>query len=258
MRNLILILVLVITNFSCVAQNRKFLIHFNGSDNFQHAVRSPGNIRLAMDSFDEAAICGGTIDKINSELARKNRQVLMQDSILNRLSESTVETFSKSRFLSASKLKKERASIEYALGMSASKNRMISTYCFRVDLLDLILGAKFYCNRREHESELHLYAGDPPKIRNKEHPDYIAPIPLKSKTIIQTVEQVMATFSSKGGMREVFSKRYTQIGLACRLDQRTLNQSKRPTMYFTLMLAGKQTQNIKKKDITARILAYLE
>lgn len=252
------IFLLCLAVVSCSGQNRKFLLNCHMSDNFNYSESESVDGRLDMTAFNDDAICSGTIEKINAGLARKNRDLLKQDSILNRLSQATVQTFAKSRFLKTAKLKKEIPSIEYALRLSASKNRMISTYCFRVDLLDLVPGAKYYCNKREMTSEIHLYAGDPPKIRNKEHPDYVAPVPLLSKTISQTIDQLLLQFTAKGGMREVMSKRYTQIGLACRLDERTLNQSKRPTMYFTLMLAGKQNQNLKKKDITERILSYDE
>ncbi|MEP1067867.1 MAG: hypothetical protein ABJG99_03910 [Crocinitomicaceae bacterium] len=221
-------------------------------------MRSASDARLSYESFDEEEICGGTIDAINSNLLRRNRDELRQDSILNRLCESAVEKFSKSRFVYRKKLKKELASIDYALRLSGASNRMLLTYCFRVDLLDLVPGASFYCNKREKTSAIHLYEGKAPKIRNKEHPDYKDPVPLKTKTVRQTVDEIMRVFTSKNGMREVNSRKYTQVGLACRLDDRTLNQSKRPTLYFSIMLAGKQMQQVKKKDVTERIMRYDE
>ncbi len=181
---------------------------------------------------------------------------MASDSILNRIAFSAIKHTSKRAFSDRRKWKKETRSFEYALKLSGSDYKMLETFRFEVDLLDFISSSRFYYDRRIKTSDLDLYAGRPEKIRNSDHEDYVEPVPLKSKTEDAVMEQMFSQWVSNRGWKESTSRAYSRIGVACRLETRSLNRSKRPFMYVIVVLAGKQNMLLKKKDKTERILRY--
>lgn len=255
MRVKILFIVMIATfGSSCLGQNRKFLIHVNQASPYMYEEEQASGMRLDAESLNVDAICGGAVADINAKLRKKIRKPLQQDSILNMICRSGVATYSSSKYASRKTWRKEQKSIDYALKMQHSTNKMFIAYAFKVDLLDLSSKEKFYCDRRNRDSDLLLYEGDAPRIRNPEHEGYVEPIPLGLKSEEQAVAALMQHLENNGGVRDVFSKRFTQVGIAVKLEKRSLYRSRRPYMYVVVILAGKQNNYMKKKDKLERLV----
>lgn len=237
-------------------QNKKFLIDYNQAERFFYQEQEAGGQEIRLTDFDGAALSAMVITKVNNELSRKLRPELVEDSILNKMAFSAIKYVPRKAYHDRHKWKKEKRSFDYALKLSGSKFRMLEAYRYQIDLLDYVPGGRFYFDRRIGTSELNLYAGRPNKIKDREHEDYEEPIPLSSKTEQKVVETIFEQFESRGAWKSMTSRKYSRIGLACRVETKSLNRSKRPQMYIIVFLLGKQNLQLKKKDYTERILRY--
>jgi hypothetical protein len=253
MRISVFILFLLL-GFSGKAQNRKFLIHYIRQNGKMYELHEVNAQRLDLHSLAKEEVSGNVIAGINAFLARKLRKPLVQDSILNKICFSGVETFSTSRFRNRKTWRKEQKNLDYALKLDQSKNRLFVAYAFRVSLLDLDVKEKFYCDKRVGESEIDLYRGNKPKFGNPKHEDYVEPVPLSPMTNEQMLNEVLKKLNQNGCLKNIFSRKFSQIGIAVRMEKRSLSRSKRPYMYVMLMLAGKQNQYMKKKDRLERLV----
>lgn len=255
MRVKILFIVMIATfGSSCSGQNRKFLIHVNQASPYMYEEEDASGMRLDAENLDTDAICGGVVVDINARLRIKTRRPLQQDSILNMLCRSGAATYTPSKYANRKNWRNEQKSIDYALKLQHSTNKMFISFAFKVDLLDLSTKERFYCDRRNKDSELLLYEGDSPRIRNPEHEDYVEPIPLSLKREEQAVAALMQQLENRGGVRDIFSKRFTQFGIAVKMEKRSLYRSRRPHMYVVIILAGKQNNYMKKKDKLERLV----
>ena len=228
-------------------QNRKFLIHLNVQDPFKYDETGTSG-RLNVDELDEAAVCGMIIHGINETLQRTHKPKITQDSLLNKICFSGVETFAYSRFSKRKNWRKEQKNLDYALKITKSENKMFISYAFRVDLLDLSWKDKYYYDWRLKESDLDLYKGKKPKIHDPEDEDYKEPVPLRAKTYHQMLKETLQQMKYNGCMKNISSSYFTQLGLAVKIDERSLHRNKRPCMFVMIMLAGKQSYQMKKKD----------
>ncbi|MBD3638420.1 MAG: hypothetical protein HUJ25_13800 [Crocinitomicaceae bacterium] len=247
-------ILILMLGFSGQAQNRKFLIHLNKQDPFKYDEIAAGAERLDLINLNTQQVCGVVLNGVNSQLSKKLREPLVQDSLLNKICYSGVQTYSTSRYTKRKTWKKEEKNINYALKLNHSRHKMFAAYAFKVDLLDLPGRDKFYCDKRNFDSDLHLYAGHRPKIRNPEHEDYVEPVPLFAKTEQQMVETLLELLESNGCMRNIMSRKFTRIGMAVRMEERSLYRTKRPYMYVVMILSGKQNYHTKKKDKLERMV----
>lgn len=245
MQKLLFILFLASTAFG---QNRKFLIQVNKEEPFTYSYSAGQNGRLDLINFDSHAVAWMLLEGFEEYQKIKNRPVLEQDSVLNKICLAAVKTIGKSRFRSRKHWKKEQKNLRYALKISNSNYKLFQSFAFTVDALDLPKGAAFYFDRRNEDCALQLYKGKPSYIRDPEHPDYVEPEPIYAKTDRMLMEEFVEMFRRKAGLWYVSSEYYSRIGLAVRLEERSIHRKKRPYLYVILMIAGKQNQFVKKKD----------
>lgn len=251
-----LIVIAFICSFSSFGQNRKFLIDFNQSERFLHADAEASEHRVDIKNFDASQMSAMFLKKVDEELSKKLRPALTQDSILNQMAHSAIKFVARKTYKDRQKWRKEKRSFEYALKLSASKYRMLEAYRYQIDLLDYIAGGRFYFDRRIQTSSLNLYAGRPVKIKDPEHEDYVEPVPLEPKTEQAVVDLLLKKLESRGAWRDILSRKYYRIGVATKLEVKSMNRSKRPFIYVIILIAGKQNVLLKKKDYTERILRY--
>src|SRR5688500_2461857 len=109
------LLIILIAPLAVMAQNRRFLERVDEIPPVYHevSVASSGQ-RMDLINFDAAGVSGMIIGTFNAHRSLKFRPGLVQDSLLNRIAQAGIETYSKGRFIYSREWKQEKRSIKYA------------------------------------------------------------------------------------------------------------------------------------------------
>lgn len=233
------------------AQSRRFLERVDNAKPCYYAESTASAQRLDLLNFDAHQCSGFFISALNHQREFKSRTKLEQDSLLNRIATAGIESYNNKNYRSSITWQKDRGSIKFALQKYHSKNRIYVAHAFRLDLLDLDLSKSFYLDRRIGESELNLYLGKRPKENDPEDKDYVEPVPLNAITEQILAERLIKLMSSGEMEKDFLSKKYSRIGIAVKVDKKSLNAAKRPQLFVIVIYGGKLLQEIKvPQDVT--------
>lgn len=230
---------------STTAQNRKFLDSLKYLNDIAYQETAPSNQQVDVVHFDPNYYGGIILSVLNSERSKKGKGAFVQDTLFNRIAVAGLKTFSKSRFTDKSKWRKEQKSINYALIKHKSKHKVFDAYAFMVDFMDYSQIGSFYYDPKDQSDTPRLYKGKRSKAKRPDHEDYFEPVPVDMVTEIEFGEQILKMISKHSGTMSLMSKKYTQIGVAVKIDRRTLYRSKRPKGYVIIIFGGKKNQKIK-------------
>lgn len=196
------------------------------------------------ENADVELLKGITLFQLNSERRRKYLNELAVDSVLTQISQSLLNDFRTSSFISSDSWARKRRALKNILQIQGHSNKLCSAHAFTVDILDLPFGDKFHFLMAAGESHIHLYKGRKPTKKEREKDDFQEPEPL---TLIDGKifsERVLA--SLKGTAKyEVYSKEFSTIGISFKLDHRSMNCRKRPRVLGIIIFGGKRTQKVK-------------
>lgn len=207
---------------------------------------------LSKVNLDIESLKGITLFQLNTERRKKNLTVFGVDSVLTQMSQSLLNDFRTSSFISSDSWGRKRRALKNILQMQGHSNKLCSAHAFTVDILDLPFGDRFHYRIADGESDIHLYEGRKPTKKEKEKKDYTEPEPL---TLIDgKVFSARVLESLKNNSKyEIYSKEFTTLGVSFKLDQRSMNCRKRPRLFGIIIFGGKRTQKVK---IHPKILEY--
>ena len=173
--------ILVCVSAFANAQNAKFLKRLDETsavwyDENQPADQSPMNLF----NFDSHYYSSMLLGEINRHRTQKRHTPFKQDSLLNHIAATALETFNRRSYMYRNAWLKECRSIHYALQRHQSENKVYAAYTFNVELIDLRFMEQFYWNRRIGTSDINLYHYKRTKIHDTLHEDYIAPDPMEA------------------------------------------------------------------------------
>ncbi|UKN03336.1 hypothetical protein K6119_07385 [Paracrocinitomix mangrovi] len=235
-------------------QYRNFLVHLNQSEGIEYKLLDGTNQRLDLFHLDREEISGFILSSFKDKLNKKLITDFEQDTLLNKICNSAVLNYSSSKFKKRHQWNKEQRIINYALKLQEVKYRRFYSYAFQVDLLDFSPGHKYYFDRKNEDNPLQLYEGEYPKVKDPEHDDYEEPLPIYAKTELQMVDEFFNRIERSRVMNELYSREFSRIGIAVKMDETSLLCKKRPKMSVVLIIAGKQNIGVKKKDRLERLV----
>lgn len=205
-------------------------------------------------NFDREDFEGKLLHELNLKRARKGRQEWRQNAEFMQVCNVGVKHFSKSFFKKSRKYQhKTTRYVEFGLRHLKGSCRMFRAFTFYVNLTNLKNYSRYYYSRKDDTSPLHLYMDKRPRVTNPEHEDYEAPIPVKPLGEDDFIRTLIGSIRSASSARELVLRRYTEIGIAMRLDEHTVNRRKAPRVFVMVVIGGKQLQEIKTVDPSRRL-----
>ena len=210
--------------------------------------------RLDVFRLDEDYLSSISIKGINAKRKQRLRSNFEQDTLLNQICVSGINSFFRSRFKRRSTWRKEQKTILRALEEYQSDCNIFSARAFMIDLLDWPLSSAFYYLKKSTKTELKLFQGKQPPSTNPVVDGYEEPIPIETVTEKQFVDRIIETIPRKGPNSDLLSRKYSRIGIAMKIDASTLNRERRPRVYVILVLAGKRLQGIRLKPFVTEEL----
>lgn len=200
---------------------------------------------LKFDPYHGASLA---ISHINEKRRQRAREALVQDSLLNQICAAGLKSFSKFRFRNRSLMPKEKLQIQKIVNQYRMSERALSARVFTIDLLDWPKTARYYYLKRCKKSPMQLYKGKQPSTTNPDMEGYVEPIPILAVTERQFVERFLIRFIRSGSPSELTSRKFSKIGLAFRIDEKTIGRQKRPTVYAMVLVTGKKLQEVQVKS----------
>ncbi|OIQ25469.1 MAG: hypothetical protein BM555_06710 [Crocinitomix sp. MedPE-SWsnd] len=245
---IILVYISLFAFANAYSQNRKFLVHLNKAYPFLVEETSGGSSKIDVEDFDRKEISGYFISAANGWIESLELKRLEQDSSLNKICNSAVLKFSSSRFKNKVYWQREQKNFDYALKLAKVPHRRFVSFGIMVDLLDLEKNEKFFFDRRVKTSDLSLYEGVRPKIMNENHPDYVEPVPLEAKSEAQLCQAFLEQMKKSKAFNKLKKGNYSQIGISVRIEEKSLNRSKRPFLYAVVIFSGKQSPKFDQPE----------
>lgn len=241
-----LLLLILFFGYFIHAQNKKFLEHIYSSPDYYYIYdQTATNQRIELLNANPDYLSGLFIQALKKERIRRFRPDLEQDSLLNRIARSSIETYNKTRFVYSKTWRQEKKSFRYALIHEESDHKLYSAHAFSIDMLDLKFAESFYYDPKPGTSSVNLYFGKKPEIRNTEDPDYVEPFPIQPVTEEIACQRLIQLLSKGNYKHDLLSKKFSRIGLAIKIDQSSVNRNERPRIFVILIFGGKQLQTIK-------------
>jgi hypothetical protein len=252
----LIILISIIISSSTFAQKKKYLNAYTQREIVEYEEQKVDESRIRLSSLDENAICGGIILDLNKQLKRKSRPEIRQDSSLNGLCQAILENHSHKNFRKGERWRKEKKSVDIALGQLGSQHRLFELFLLKVDVLDHPQTQRFFLDKNNDESSTHLYAGNKPTKKDRGVSGFEEPAPIEAKNLIQLKDAFMEQFKGRRGIESLLSKKFQRIGLAIDLEEKSIDVNARPYLHILVILTGKQNQYLKKKDKLERLTKW--
>ncbi|NOQ71284.1 MAG: hypothetical protein GQ574_04750 [Crocinitomix sp.] len=203
--------------------------------------------KLDVLNFDDQNYEGAILDELNKVRSVRNRSLFIQDSAYNRMCLAGMETFTK-KYCGSNKFRDRiYRYTEIGIRRMQGVNKVFRVFTFSVSLIDLGSREYFYFDRRNFDSELQLYKGNTPTTRNPDNENYVEPIPVAKLDEQAFAQSFLKKLKRAMGGQDLQSKNFTHIGLAMRLDARSVRKRRTPKALVMIILGGKQTQKVKKQ-----------
>jgi len=201
--------------------------------------------RIELFNFDDNDLSSLVICSVNDERKRRYRPLLEQDSLFNQIALTVLKIFNRKTFVHSPTWRKEKSAINYVLQRLHAKHKAYSAHVFLLDMLDLPFSTSFYCDKKNGNSPINLYKGKKPKVINPNDVNYVEPEALYAITEKQFSDRLLSLLSKGGYSKDLLSKKFSCIGVALKMDTRSLNKNVRPKIFVVLIFGGKVLQNIK-------------
>ena len=211
--------------------------------------RSYAGDKIDVLHFNEANYAGIVLDYLNTVRNRKGRKAFEQDESFNRLCRVGMAKFSKNYFRGNKYEHQAVRYSEFSLRYLNAEHRLFKVFTFEVNLTHLNQFTRFYYLRDDHSTDLKLFLGKRPKITNPEHEGYEEPKPVKVISEFEFVSRVLKKIRSRAGVRDIYSKNYSHIGLDITIDEYTVHRKKIPKAKVMVVLGGKQLQKVRERKL---------
>lgn len=233
-------------SFLVQAQNKLFLNHVHESESvFYNDQLQPSVDRIDVLNFNADYLSGLFVSALKQERSRRFKSELVQDSLLNRIAQSCISTFARSKFTYGKIWSAEKQNIKYALQREESKYKLYSAHAFCLDMLDLKFATPFHYDDKIGKSNTNLYYGRKAKSLDTDNPEVMEEEPVESITEMQFAERIIDFFSKGAYRKDFLSKKFTRVGVALKIDKHSINRNERPRIFVVVIFGGKQLQTIK-------------
>lgn len=229
----------------CHGQNKNYYDLLDRTESERMEPRPAINSDLEIIEFDKQDYAGLIVDQFNSSRKRKGRTDFGLDSAFQQVCNTGVKHFSSTFFKSRKSASKVLRYTEFGIRYLNGENRLFKVYTLSYNLTNLSTLRPFFYHSQDQQTSLKLYYGKRPKTLNPDHPDYEEPKPVAPITEIEFARGVEDHIRNQDGVIEFFSKSYTYLGVAVRLDEYTINRRKIPHAFIMVIIGGKQTQNVR-------------
>ena len=203
----------------------------------------PSDRDIEIIHFDSIRASSSFLFSINNHRYRIAKRPFIQDSIYNRICHTVLNSLNNSIYINSKVWLKKRRYIYKALVKLRSNNRFYHAYAFKIKLVKYGLG-QYYYDKNDDETELHLIYGNKnrskKKIQRGEPLDYIEPI-TEQKFNDLVLKKIMRSI----GKSNFKLSYYDTIGIAIKLNRRTINRRAIPEAKVVVMLGGKVMQKIR-------------
>ncbi len=240
----IIIFILFIISHVSMAQKAAFFdaLKKNPYHHYQEG-GVPMNRELNIINFNASQVISDFYYMVNQHEYRRSRTPLKQDSIYNKICETSLQIFNKSIFRSKQIWNRKKKYFYKALIQLNSNYRFYHAFVFKVKLVDYTW-QKYYYDRNDTDSDLHLIYGN--KKDNKVKLDegfeleYIKPI---SEALLMT--NILRKLVQYFGKKNFGSNYYSKIGFSIKLNEKSVNRRAIPEVYVMVMIGGKVMQKLR-------------
>lgn len=197
----------------------------------------PSERDLEIVHFDSIRAASSFLHSISNHKYRIAKIPFKQDSIYNRICLTVLNSLNGSIYINPSVWLKKRRYIYKALTKMKSNYRFYHAFAFKIKLVKYGIGSYYY-DKNDDETDLGLVYGSKTKNKKKvekgESLDYIEPITeLKFDEIL--LKKVMRSL----GRSNFKLSYYDRIGIAIKVNPRTVNRRAIPEAKVVIMLGGK-------------------
>ena len=242
-------IIIMLTLSMSWGQNQRYYDWLDRTERDSVKIKAPSIQEMNVLDFDRADFSGKLLHELNLQRTRKGRQEWQQNEAFMQVCNVGVKHFSKSFFKKSRKYRhKVTRYTEFGLRHMNASCRMFRAFTFYVNLTNLKKYSRYYFSRKDDTSPLRLYMGKRPRISDPEHEEYEKPLPVKPLTEDDFVRTLIGTIKGASNARELVLRRYSDIGIAMRLDEHTINRRKPPHVFVMIIVGGRQLQDTKTVD----------
>ncbi len=231
------------------AQNRGYFERLDFSQPYGYDLEQASTATVDVLGFDEKNYSGIVHQHLNEKRAKRGCPAWQQDSVLNQLTHYGINSFPQSLFTKRKLRRRLTRYTELSLNRLNTNFRLFISKAFTVRLIDLKRLRYFYYERKDTKTELHLFKGNRPKISNPDHPEYIEPVAVEVMREDDFAADIEAQLYRLIGKKYFNNRLLTHLSIALRLDKNSIHRKKAPQAFVYIIIAGKQTQKIKRKII---------
>lgn len=177
--------------------------------------------------------------KINEKRQKKSETVLERNEALQQTALYFTRDLKLSKF---EKLKNDRKVLQKKVHLISWKKG------YNNNLLNVIVtlneavnykGGKFYIDKKDTETNSHLFYGDKPTKKETEEPGYVSK-PIKDFSYEELAEKIANKFLQDKRTFKCLNSGYDLVGCSCSIDAKTLNRTKIPIIKAIIILGGKR------------------
>jgi hypothetical protein len=235
-------------------QNSRYYEWLDRTERDSIKIKAPSQEQLNVINFDRAGFSGKLLHELNAQRTRKGRSEWKLNDGFMQVCNVGVKHFSKSFFKKSRKYRhKITRYTEFGLRHMDASCRMFKAFTFYVNLTNLKRYSRYYYSRKDDTSPLRLYMGKRPRISDPDHEEYEKPVPVKPLTEDDFIRTLISSIKSASNARELVLRRYSEIGIAMRLDEHTINRRKPPHAFVMVIVGGRQLQEMKTVDPAKRL-----
>lgn len=195
-------------------------------------------------NFDTELLKGITLYEINNYKRRKKHPTLEFDSLYTQIAQNLINDYKTTNFLKSSAYYRKKKSVKNIVQIQGHSHKVSSVHAFYIDILNLPYGDKFHYTILDGTSKIHLYKGKKPTKKDKEKEGYQEPEPLGLCDGKLFGERVMDLFLGQLG-QDMNNKNFSVLGIAYKLDKRSMYRYKRPKVFGIIIFGGKKMQDVK-------------
>lgn len=177
------------------------------------------------------------LDKLNERRTLRHRQGMSGHAVLQltadqytaRLRATRLENTSDNRQRVHKKIRKNAR-------LNGYKNAFIDFHIASLTAINYG-GSRFYYDRLDEDTQIHLFEGKRPSKKEKEAPSYKA-VPLRLYTYDQLAGLIVSRFSTDDGTFKSLNNGYDKIGISMAVEKNTLFRNKKPVLKIIVVLGG--------------------
>jgi hypothetical protein len=179
------------------------------------------------------------LEKINSKRAKKHATEIASHKVLGEVASFYTNTYVLRKFENSEDnrlfIKKKIRKICKAHGYDPR----LTT--FTINTLNAIRYTRrsYYYDKEENESELHLYYGDHKPTKKEKQAESYKPEAMKLYSYEEIANLIAEQLIKSSGRLKTLNTAYSQIGLSCAVEPRSIGGRKIPQLKIIMLLGGK-------------------